>query len=188
MFEDCVLDNEYEICVVYPHVIRNKRTGRIVAESMNNSGYINVGLNDHIYGKHVVVATQWIPNDDPLRKTEVNHKNKQRDDNRPDNLEWCTRSYNLRNRSGTRGVVYEFIEEDDLPDDLMDVEEYSGHYFVDYYYSPTLNRFIFWTGVDWRMLHINRARNGAAYVYMQDVNGVNAQIRYSVFKRMHDLV
>ena len=187
-FVDCVLDNAYEISTEFPHVIRNKRTGRIVAECMNNDGYIVVNLNGHTYGKHKIIAAQWIPNDDPLHKTEVNHKNKHRDDNHIENLEWCTKSYNIKNRASCRGVVYEFIEEDDLPNDLMDVEEYGDHYFVDYYFSSSMDRFIFWTGVDFRVLHINRSQNGSAFVYMQDVDEANTKIYYSKFKRLHDLV
>ena len=187
-FEDCNLDNDYEISTEYPHQIRNKRTGRIVSESVNNRGYIIVNLNGHAYGKHVVIATQWIHNDDPQHKTQVNHINHIRDDNHIENLEWCTKSYNNKNRTGTRGVEYEFLENDELPDDTILVEEYNGHQIEDYFYSPALDRFIFWTGVDYRLLHINYLRNGSAFVYAYDVDGVRVSIYYSKFKRIHDLV
>jgi len=45
---------------------------------------------------HVVVADCWIENDDPVNKTEVNHKNGNKKDYSVSNLEWCTKSQNQR--------------------------------------------------------------------------------------------
>ena len=183
MFVDCVLDNEYEISIVYPHAIRNKRTGKIVAECMTNDGHINVNLNGHTYGKHVVIATQWIHNDDPINKTQVDHKNKHGDDNRIENLRWVTPSTNCKNRTGNKGIEYEFIDEP--PDDAILVEDYGRHQFEDYFYSPSMDRFIFWTGVDYRLLHINYKRSGAAFANAYDVDDVQVKIYYSKFKRIY---
>lgn len=41
---------------------------------------------------HRLVAQAFIPNPDNL--PQINHKNEKRDDNRVDNLEWCTDAYN----------------------------------------------------------------------------------------------
>ena len=41
---------------------------------------------------HRLVAHAFIPNPDNL--PQINHKNEKRDDNRVDNLEWCTDAYN----------------------------------------------------------------------------------------------
>lgn len=45
---------------------------------------------------HRAVALAFIPNDDPQNKTEVNHIDENKLNNRYDNLEWCTKSYNQK--------------------------------------------------------------------------------------------
>ena len=53
------------------------------------------------YRVHVLVAKTWLPT--PLAdQTEVNHKNKVRTDNRLDNLEWVSRSQNMRHAYETQ--------------------------------------------------------------------------------------
>lgn len=42
---------------------------------------------------HILVARAFIPNPDNL--PEVNHKDENKSNNQVDNLEWCTRSYNM---------------------------------------------------------------------------------------------
>jgi hypothetical protein len=59
-------------------------------------GYVTVGLTKNrktlTLGLHRLIARTFIPN--PLHRKEVNHKNGVRDDNRIENLEWCTRGEN----------------------------------------------------------------------------------------------
>lgn len=59
--------------------------------------YLSVAL--HVDGKtkqykiHRLVATAFIPN--PYGYNEVNHKDENKGNNKMDNLEWCSRSYNV---------------------------------------------------------------------------------------------
>lgn len=77
--------------------VRNK-FGKILIQVKNKAGYPEVRLfaggksNRRIV--HRLVAQTFIEN--PLNKPTVNHKNGIRDDNRIENLEWCSWSENIR--------------------------------------------------------------------------------------------
>lgn len=74
--------------------------GRVLNPFVINSGYMSVHII--IDGKkinklvHRLVAQTFIPNHDSLK--EVNHKDCDRTNNNVDNLEWCSRSYNIQYR------------------------------------------------------------------------------------------
>lgn len=81
-----------------------RRTGKehILSPSPFKEGYIHItlcksGIEETI-PVHILVANAFIPNPDNL--PEVNHKDENKSNNQVDNLEWCTRSYNLNH--GTR--------------------------------------------------------------------------------------
>ena len=65
----------------------------------NAAGYcyvtISNGTTKNNHYIHRLVAEHFIENDNIEKKTQVNHKNKERNDNRVDNLEWVTQSENL---------------------------------------------------------------------------------------------
>ena len=75
-----------------------------VLKPHDNGGYLDVMLCKNGEHKrfliHRLVSTMFIPNDDPVHKTQVNHINENRQDNRVENLEWVTPKENVNH--GTR--------------------------------------------------------------------------------------
>jgi hypothetical protein len=182
---DCKVNNDYEIFTEYPFYIRKKKNGKIVKEGVTNAGYIRVYLNCVLYLKHRIIATHFLPNDQPLIKTDVDHINHDRTDYHIENLRWCSHKENLQNLSSHFGVEYEFIEYDDMPDDLVEVKDYGKYRFEDYYYSPENNRFYFDTGINLRVLHINFNKYGSAFVYARNTEGKSTSIMFTKFKRLY---
>lgn len=88
---DRVVPNRKGTRLVKGHVLKPFYSGR---------GYMQVQfyMNGKRFNKkvHRLVVEAFIPNMDNL--PEVNHKNCDRDDNRVENLEWCSRSYNRQYR------------------------------------------------------------------------------------------
>jgi len=88
--------------------VRNTTTGRVLSPCDNGRGYLLVGK--YINGKkknfyvHRLVAEAFLTKG--AGKTEVNHINGDKRDNRAQNLEWCTSSENKIHafRTGLRAI------------------------------------------------------------------------------------
>lgn len=75
--------------------IRNKKTTKIYSNKSNSYAVVALSKNgvSKKFGAHRIVAQAFIEN--PLNKKEVNHINGIKNDNRIENLEWCTPSENI---------------------------------------------------------------------------------------------
>ena len=73
--------------------VRNKKNGRILGGGFNKNGYRIIGIKGKKYLIHRLVALAFIPN--PYKLPEVNHIDERKDNNYVNNLEWCSRSYNV---------------------------------------------------------------------------------------------
>lgn len=72
------------------------KTNKFLKPSTTNDGYKYVAMDKIRYLIHRLVAMTFIENEGEL--PEVNHINKVRDDNRVENLEWCTVRKNRQDR------------------------------------------------------------------------------------------
>ena len=81
-------------------VITNALTGKAVKTRVDKDGYVVINLRSEqgrqqTYKVHRLVAFAFCDNDNPEIKTQVNHKNENKTDNRAENLEWVTHCYNI---------------------------------------------------------------------------------------------
>ena len=77
--------------------VKSLRSGKLLKQASNKDGYKMVSLTKNGksrgFSVHRLVALTFIPNSQGL--PEVNHKDENPSNNCADNLEWCTRKYNL---------------------------------------------------------------------------------------------
>jgi len=82
------------------------RRNRYLKPVKGPDAYLRVGLNKNgnrkTYLVHRLIALTYIPNPDKL--PQVNHKNKIRNDNRIENLEWCTNMYNTQSINTSHNI------------------------------------------------------------------------------------
>ena len=185
-FVDLINHEDYEILNVYPYVIRKKSNHYVVSECDDGKGYIQVKLNRKNYRKHRLIAEQFLINDDPLNKTEVDHINHDRSDYHLNNLRWVTHLTNMKNKSRCNGIDYTYV--DDIDGDSIVVTDYGKHKFDEYYYDQTVDKFYFWNGCKYRELHVIEDKKGLLYVKMVSTENKRVNVCYSKFKRLYGLV
>ena len=191
-FEPLRVNNDYEISTEYPHVIRKRSNGRVIKESIGNHGYLCLNLSErvngrkvqHLYLKHRLIATQFIEN--PNDYDYVDHINRNKLDNRIENLRWCSASENNKNRTSTHNVGYEFF--DNIDDEAVVVNDYGRHQFENYFYVPDEDSFYFYNGVKYRCLHVNEMKNGYLYVCMVSTENKRVKIYLAKFKKLYGFI
>lgn len=71
-----------------------RRKGKVLSQYKNRKGYKMCMFNNKNTSVHRLVAKVFIPNPDPDNKTQVNHKDGNKDNNHVSNLEWVTGAEN----------------------------------------------------------------------------------------------
>ena len=182
-WHECVVDNDYEISDVFPYNIRRKKSARMITISVGANGYLYCRLNNKKYLHHRLVALQFIENDDPDNKTDVDHRDHVRTNNNITNLRWVTRSQNIRNRSNVNGRFIEFFDE--IPDDAIAVTKYNSHVLENHYYSSAADSFYCYDQElnSYRKLCVSITNKGCEIVSARDVDGKQFAIVINKFKR-----
>ena len=194
-------EDDYEILNQFPFTIRKKTNHYVLNETINKvNGYVQVHLNGKTVRKHVILAKQFIPNDDPEHKTQVDHISHDRADNRLQNLRWISPSENCRNRTVSTAnttIKYEFV--DDIPDDVIVVDFYDtkterrefedGKYY--YYHNETNDRDKFFGKITdnlYKILHINTNKAGNELIRLIDIDNKPVSVYINRYKYQHDLL
>ena len=177
--------NDYVIMNYYPYNIKKVSNGRIIKNTINKvSGYVIVALNGKLYRKHVLVAKQFIRNDDKENKNQVDHINHNKKDYHTSNLRWVSPSENNKNKSSFKGCMYEYI--DTLPDDAFEIKYYETKYerreIKDYYYSAVEDKYYYDTGINYRILVVHENKSGTKFANVRDIHNKSIALCIARFK------
>ncbi|KAK8837023.1 hypothetical protein M9Y10_037068 [Tritrichomonas musculus] len=176
-------ENDYKIYNCYPYPIKKISNDKIIRESINTkSGYVQIALNGQCKQKHIIVAKQFIRNNDRKNKPIVDHIDRNRANYNVSNLRWVSQQENMLNRSSTK--------RDDpvknIPDEAIVIDKYGDHQLENYYYYD--NVFYFYNGIEYNKLYINETKRGYKFVNVRDVNNKKTTLTISVFKKLYDLI
>ena len=182
----------YEISTSYPFIVRNMKTKHVLKESIyhydGDDGYPRIKIGNKVIRKHILIAKQFIANDDPLHLTQVDHINHDRTDYHIENLRWVSQSDNQKNRckSTVGNITYEYVNK--IPDDAIVVNQYNNHEFEFYYYVESTDKFYFYNGQQYRILYVNEMKDtGALYVIMMSKVNKPVKICINKFKKLYDI-
>ena len=191
-------EEDYEILNEFPFTIRKKANHRVLSETIRNTdGYLIVSLSGKQYLKHRLICLQFLTNPDPINNYVIDHINRNRTDNHLSNLRWCLSKENNRNKTNYKGI--QAIYTDDIPDDAMVIDFYytrtERRMFDDdkyyYWFDETNNEDVFYAKITddiYKILHINRNKQGNEWVVMKDINDRLVGMMINRFKQQHDLI
>ena len=174
----------YLISKEYPHNIKRKKGNKLIALCDNGEGYLKCMLDGKNCYHHRLVAKQFIPNDDPVNKTEIDHINHVRSDNHITNLRWVSHASNMRNTASYNGKIFTFVKH--ISDSSIRIRTYGRRILDNYWYDENLREFYYEESPGrYRVLTVCVTRNDFEFVYMYDVNGEKFQLAVNKFRTLY---
>ena len=155
----------------------NSKTKKFVG-TVRKDGYKQVGLSHNGTQQTFLIHRLMMlhfGSPQPEGKTEIDHIDRDKRNNRIENLRWCDRSENTKNRDKYKQQRNEYL--DDLPETAVEVEEYNGFEFDKYYFDYENNRLIMRTSSG-KLKFVNVSRG---LVRLCDINGVGHTWRWKKF-------
>ena len=176
-WHECVVDTDYEINDAFPYPIRKKGSDKVIKESIESNGYVRCWMNGKIYKKHRVIGLQFIDNDDPVHKIEIDHIDNNRANNHISNIRWVSASENCKNRASSNGRKFQFLDE--LPETAEPLDSYNG-YDLDAVFVDYENKKVYlFNGIKWRELSACRS-HGNIFYNVRDIENKNIQLYHKV--------
>jgi hypothetical protein len=156
--------------------VRNDRTGGILRGGLSSSGYLSVVLcsnGPHAKTIHKLVASAFLGDSGGL---DINHIDRNRQNNNVRNLEYCTRSANHRNKTSYNGVQVEYF--DALPAGAEPINEVRGRAVADGFYRVGFEFYVR-VGPQFRRLTQTRNNRNGWQVNVRGPNNENIRISWT---------
>ena len=170
-------DNLYEISTTEPWNFRRIGKTNCLKQHVNTCGYLKTSFSGVTRTIHRLVALQFIDNDDPENKTQVDHIDRNKLNNSIDNLRWVTPKENCQNKKQYQAQQTEYL--DQLPPDSELIEEYGDYEFDRYYYNIWDERIIMETKSG-RIKVVKPRMNGRRLlINFTDINGKQRKFGYN---------
>ena len=78
--------------------IRKQSNSKTVKQHRDKNGYVRIYINGKSEYLHRVIATEFVPNEDPIVNEQIDHIDRDKNNNSPYNLRWCNPIVNNSNR------------------------------------------------------------------------------------------
>ena len=145
---------------------------KLMKPVLQKDGYVRIALRNEdgsrLYHIQRLVLEAFTGKHDEF---EANHI---RNDNRLENLEWVTRSQNVRDTISSHGYEFSFVES--LPEGSIHFESYGNHEFENYYINGN-QLFLFIEENRYRVLDVRYDNNGYPYYNAIDTNHIRTHIQ-----------
>ena len=157
---------KYDISMTAPYQIRNHTTGYPLKQSTSYMGYYQLSIDGKTCPIHRLVAEQFIHNDDPEHKTEVDHIDRNKINNTIENLRWVTHSENQGNKDTWGKQTSEYLDPADInPDDMFQVGLlWDGIFYSRYYYNRAMDKLL---------LHQYTDKDGEKYKIVKPIKHIS---------------